>query len=194
MPQRIPIVIVTGPPGAGKGTFMRAVSEGLQWPLFSKDQLKEILFDQLGSESRNDSRRYGVATFEQLGYLLEQQLKVGKSCVLETAFIPKFWDPRVVEFVENYNAYFVQVFLTADDDVLKKRFVERAQTQERHDGHFDTALDAQEEYVRDLEARKWRPLTVNGPTFTVDTTDQLAFSADSQAQFVQDVRAAVSFE
>ena len=43
------VVVVTGPPAAGKTTIAREVAARLRLPLITKDTIKEALFDGLGT-------------------------------------------------------------------------------------------------------------------------------------------------
>jgi adenylate kinase family enzyme len=47
------IVIVSGAPGAGKTTLAVPLAQGLEFPLFSKDFIKETLTDVFGDGSGN---------------------------------------------------------------------------------------------------------------------------------------------
>ena len=42
------IVLVNGPPGAGKSTLALRLADELMLPLLMRDQIKEVLFDTLG--------------------------------------------------------------------------------------------------------------------------------------------------
>jgi predicted kinase len=43
------LVVVHGPPAAGKTTIAREIAERLRLPLIAKDTIKEALFDGLGA-------------------------------------------------------------------------------------------------------------------------------------------------
>ena len=72
------IVIVNGPPAAGKTTFARSLAGELRLPLFTKDDIKESLFDTLGFQDREWSRKLGLASLVLLFELVERQIEVGR--------------------------------------------------------------------------------------------------------------------
>lgn len=63
------MVVVSGPPGAGKSTLAVPLAAALGLPLLSKDVIKETLFDALGhvdTDRLASSRRLGAAAMELL--------------------------------------------------------------------------------------------------------------------------------
>lgn len=56
------IVLLTGIPAAGKTRFSQYLSKELSIPIFSKDAIKEILFDALGFCSREEKVKLGIAS------------------------------------------------------------------------------------------------------------------------------------
>ncbi len=57
------LVVVTGPPAAGKTTIAREIARRLHLPLIAKDTIKEALFDGLGTGDLAWSQRLGTATY-----------------------------------------------------------------------------------------------------------------------------------
>jgi len=82
------VVVVSGPPGAGKSTLARPLAAALGFSLLSKDVIKESLFDALGPLDQDalvSSKRLGAAAMELLWQLAEEAPRV----VLEANFRPR---------------------------------------------------------------------------------------------------------
>ena len=162
------VIIVTGPPGAGKTVLGKRLSQELRLPFINKDDLKEILFETLGWEDRQWSARLGKVGFDILFHFLECQLAAGKSAVVETAFIPKYHNARFLCLRNIYRFKSVQIFCTADDQTLFERFIKRTESGERHPGHVDHLT-----YYKEFTERmlKYEILDIGGPPIEVETTN-----------------------
>jgi predicted kinase len=55
------LIVIAGPPAAGKTTLARQIARALRLPVICKDTLKESLFDHLGAGDRAQSQRLGYA-------------------------------------------------------------------------------------------------------------------------------------
>jgi hypothetical protein len=70
---------------------------------------------------------------------------------------------------DHYGFRLVQIYCVADGAVLLERFRSRAETNERHPGHVETANMAEFESI--LLRGRLDPLPLGGPIIEVDTTD-----------------------
>lgn len=155
------VVIVTGPPAAGKTTVAQAIAGRFHLPLIEKDTIKEALFDALGTGDLAWSQRLGPPTFGVMLALAEESLRAGASLVLEANFVR---GGQVAGRIAALPARFVQVHCTAPLDVLVERYGRR----ERHPGHVDSErIDALREAV---ESGRHEPLDLPGETIRLDTS------------------------
>lgn len=71
-------ILVTGIPATGKSTMAETLSERLKLPVISKDTIKELLFDNVGFQSREQKVRLGIASMEIMYYAAGQLMKTGQ--------------------------------------------------------------------------------------------------------------------
>ena len=162
------VVVVQGPPAAGKTTVARELAALLHLPLIAKDTIKEALFDELGTGDLAWSARLGAATYLVLGALVEESAGTGASLVLEGNFA------RGSELEAQLAALptrIVQVHCSAPLELLLERYASRG----RHPGHLDNErIDALREAV---ESRKHDPLELPGETIRIDTSGPVDLAA-----------------
>ena len=79
-------ILVTGIPAAGKSTMAKVISKRLKLPVISKDTIKELLFDNIGFQSRAEKVNLGIASMEIMYYAAGQLMKAGQSFILENNF------------------------------------------------------------------------------------------------------------
>ena len=176
-------LIVTGAPASGKTTLGRPLAAALGLPYFSKDMLKECLFDILGIRDREWSRQLGGASMQLLYRCAEAILAAGQSVALECNFYPEWDTPKLRELQARVRCRFVQVLCVADGPTLVARFETRAVSGKRHPGHFDaSSLD---EFRPKLVSEHWDALDLDGPVFTLDTTTGKPFDVDELARQIR---------
>jgi predicted kinase len=158
------LVVVTGPPASGKTTLARELAVELRLPLLAKDDVKEQLFDSLGTGDRAWSRALGSAAFEVLFRVSSELLRSGTAHLLEGNFGPE--SEASLRGLPPHRP--LQILCTAPRDVLLQRFGERASGGARHIGHLDEAIHA--EVAAGLRDRRWPALQLGGEPIVVDTT------------------------
>jgi predicted kinase len=155
------LVVVTGPPAAGKTTIARALAAGLRLPLIAKDTIKEALFDALGAGDLAWSQTLGEGTYLAMIRIVGESVAARASLVVEANFV------RGGEFAQTLAALparFVQVHCNAPLEILLERYGSR----ERHPGHVDSKrIEALQEAV---ETGRHDPLDLPGETIRIDTS------------------------
>jgi predicted kinase len=154
------LVVVTGPPGAGKTTIANELRARLGLPLIAKDTLKELLGGELGIEDRVRSQQLGLVVFELIGLVVKELLAQGVSVIAEGNFTE-----RSTLFSGLARSEIVQVHVTAEPETLRTRLRER---DTRHPVHYDR--EAADEVSARAAGGEWRPLAIGGRLIEIDTT------------------------
>ncbi len=68
-------IIITGIPASGKSVMAEFLSEKLDLPVFSKDKIKELLYDDVGFRSREEKVRLGIAAMNIMYHAAEQLMR-----------------------------------------------------------------------------------------------------------------------
>ena len=178
-------ILLAGMPATGKSTMAKVLSKRLKLPAISKDSIKELLFDNVGFQSRAEKVNLGIASMEIMYYTAGQLMKAGQPFILENNFESS--EKGMKNLVEKYQYSALTLTLTGDYKVIYQRFLERESSPDRHRGHVvndcypeekDNHLRISnaktiscEDLVRGLELRGFNAFCVDGRQIRVDTTD-----------------------
>lgn len=164
------LVIVTGLPATGKTTLACHIAAGLRLPFAHKDGIKESLFETLGWSDLAWSQRLGRASTELLYYFAEAQLRMGKSCVVESNFDPALAAPKFVALKSKHDFNAVQIVCMADPRVIWERYQARWMAGQKHPGHVQHLDPRGSAWVHSPQG-KAAAMDLGGPVLEVDTTD-----------------------
>jgi len=177
------LIIMHGGPATGKTTLGRRLAETLGFPYFSKDGVKEPMFDHVGVplawETDDVPSGQGMDDAAQtiLFYIIKAHLAAHRSCVIDSTFrathATRFEDLQI-----RYPHLLVQILCRTEASELRKRWQSRADTGERHPGHNDRDL-AKRLALVDID-KVYRHLDIGGLLLTVDTTSQIQESRYTQ--------------
>ena len=167
--SKTPIIIITGFPGTGKTTIGKKLAEEFDLPFVYKDYFKELLFDGLGWQDREWSKKIGNVSYDLLYFFVESLLKTKKPFIVEANFRPKSATEKFLDFKKKYDFVPFQIRCITDGKILLDRFTKRADSPDRHPGHIDS--ENLEEFKPMLLQGKIEALNIGGELFDVDTSD-----------------------
>jgi predicted kinase len=160
------LVIISGPPGAGKTSLAGPLARRLGYALLEKDVIKERLADALGPSAPEHSRPLGLGAILVLYDVARELLENGQAVVIESTFYKGTAEADLRPLVELANA--VMIHVTADDEMLVSRYEQRDASGERHPVH--TTPGRVDELRRNLASGATQPPDVTIPVIEIDTT------------------------
>jgi predicted kinase len=170
MVQMADLTIILGSPASGKTTLARRLAADLGLPCLCKDDVKEALFDVLGSKDREWSRLLSDASFAALARLALAMLAAGRPCIVEG----NWRAAHALLFrgvLTGQGARAAQIWCCAEPQEIVRRFTLRR----RHAGHLDDLLPPSE-----LDAAAAQP-----PTFMDLAGPRWLYRSDSSSAYAE---------
>ena len=164
------LIVVGGTPATGKSTLAASIADDLSLPMFSKDVLKETLFDALVdgpemSASPELSQTISDLALASLLSIATELVSRKVGMVLEADFRPNDGQRLFAPFLNS--TMMRQVHCTVEERELEERHLERTEEGNRHPVHVDDL----EKVKIHLEAGDFEPLWLPIPLLSVNTTD-----------------------
>jgi len=167
------IIFMQGGPATGKTTVGERLAGEYQIPYFSKDGVKEPIFDHVGCPTAWETdgplagKKMDDAAITILLYLIEAHAIAGKPCIIDSTF-QAVHVPALMAIATRHPFTSLQIHCRADAEELRQRYRRRANTGERHPGHLDHALA--DGFDADRVEKVFRPLEIGGHVLSLDTT------------------------
>jgi predicted kinase len=131
------LVIVSGLPGVGKSQVAARIARRFALVLLSKDAIKEILFDTLGTGEPRWSGMLSNASFAALFAVAGQILQAGGEVLLEGNFRAGEHESKLLPVLALRPCGVTQVLCRLPEEARLQRLEQRAARAERHPGHLD---------------------------------------------------------
>ena len=131
------LIIINGNSCTGKSFLLQKLTQKLALPHVSRDEFKEMLFDQIGIGDAEWSKKLGGMSYSLFFLTIEKLLKTKKSFIIENNFNPKIHSQIIKSLIEKYEYESIEIFLEAEPVVILKRHKKRWESGERHRGHAD---------------------------------------------------------
>lgn len=160
-------LIIAGDLAAGKSNLAKKLSHHLKIPYFSKENLKEILSDEIEYQELEDNKKLSNSAIDILLHILERTASIGESIILEANFHKEELE-KVKQTCEFNNQKVVLLYLTGDIEVLYDRFLFRQMNQNRHPVHLTHPLRSVDEF--EAYVSKWRSEEEVIPRHYIDIT------------------------
>jgi predicted kinase len=177
------IILIAGMPTTGKTTFAKRLSEELQIPMVSKDEIKEVLFDTVGFHSREEKVALGVGSMNIMYLFTESLMRTNNLIILENNF-ENISKPKLQQLIMEYHYTPITVLFDGDIKTIYNRFIERNNSPTRHRGHivnteYPESINRKdippqikfEDFEKTLKERGIRHFNISGEVIKIDTTD-----------------------
>lgn len=170
------LLIVSGPPGAGKTTLAHALADALGWPAVCRDEIKERMAVTDNGPADQLNLKALEAFFQRIGEFISS----GTNLVAEAAFQDRLWRPNLEPLIrngdgdsdadENGLVRIRVVRCIVDPEVARLRIIRRVAEEPSRAVHADEELLRRiAEGERPIES--WVPIALDVPCLIVDTTE-----------------------
>lgn len=174
------LVVVSGPPGAGKTTLAHLLARRIGCPAVCRDEIKEGMVHAAGDFAATPADVLTLRTLPTFFKVLELLLTAGVTTVAEAAFQDRLWNPglrpligiadiRVVHCKVDAQTAFGRVRRRQDENAIRR-------------AHADAYLGDQQAHA--VGHHGFQPVQLDVPAIEVDTSDGYRPGLDEITAFV----------
>lgn len=171
------IILITGDLATGKSTFSQILASEFNLLVLNKDNIKEILADNIGFTDRMTNLKLSDASIAIMFYVLKQMLNINKSIILEANFHQKNID--ILYDIIKDKASVLVLNLRAQDEIIYNRFVNRIKNEGRHKVHQSANLTDLNKFVmyvnedRNNDFKDFAVINIDASDFTYQQDNSL---------------------
>ena len=177
------LLLIMGDLAAGKTTFANKLAKRYGIVAFNKDEFKEVISETYSFKTREESRNISILAVQTMINIFTHFCEVEKPLILESNFHQD--EINKINDIASKNGYEVLTLLVkADINLLHKRFVNRADNENRHPVHCSEVFKNFDDFKKYIEFQRselpiGNVINVDATSFDYQNDEKLLASIDS---------------